>query len=490
MYVVCCHTGIDINGFGGYIMKRILGACFFLFVAVLCVVLIPFGAKADTTADGLQYEISEGEVTITGYTGSATEFVIPEMIEGYPVTSIGDEAFHDCDSLTSITIPDSVTSIGESAFSDCSSLIHLNIPDSVTSIGDFAFDNCSSLTGVTLPDSVTSIGDWMFSGCCSLIDINIPDSVTGIGWSAFYGCSSLTNITIPHGVTRIGATAFYECENLSNISVPDSIEYVGYEAFPYCANIQYKAYDNAVYLGNSNNPYVVLIRCANDSITSCIIHPDAKIIHNSAFYDCTNLTSITIPAEIKMIGVGAFDYCDSLSVCYIADIAAWCNIYFDVQLGISNPLDMAEFVYVQEELLTELVIPKDVTTIKSYVFYGCGSICSIKFNGDAPDIAPSAFYGITATAYYPAGNNTWTEDVLQDYGGNITWIPYEAYEPGDLDGVEGVDNRDVEYLLWYTLFPEDYPLLQRADFDGDGYVDNKDVECLLWHTLFPETYPL
>jgi hypothetical protein len=62
--------------------------------------------------------------------------------------------------------------------------------------------------------------------------------------------------------------------------------------------------------------------------------------------------------------------------------------------------------------------------------------------------------------------------------------------PGDLDGIEGVDNRDVEYLLWYTLFPEDYPLPQAADFDGNGSIDNKDVEYLLWHTLFPADYPL
>ena len=351
------------------------------------------------------------------------------------------------------------------------------------------FSSCSSLTNITIPDSVTSIGGYAFSDCSSLTNITIPDSVTSIGEGAFYGCSGLTSITIPEGVTSIGYVTFEGCENLSTLTIPDSIEYVGYEAFTACSNLQYNIYDNAIYLGNSNNPYVVLRRVVDKSITSCIIHPDTKIICDTAFYGCENLTSIAIPAEVKMIGVGAFDNCTSLSVCEIADISAWCNVYFDAQLGVSNPLNMAESVYVKGELLTELVIPKDVTIIKDCVFSGCDSINSIRFKGDAPEIG-SAFYGITAIAYYPIGNDTWTEDVMQDYAGNITWVPYEPYEPGDLDGVEGVDNRDVEYLLWYTLFPEDYPLPQAADFDSNGYVDNKDVEYLLWHTLFPEDYPL
>ncbi len=154
------------------------------------------------------------------------------------VTSIGDSAFSDCKSLTSVTIPDSVTSIGEYAFSDCKSLTSVTIPDSVTSIGDYAFYHCESLTSVTIPDGVTSIGDSAFRYCTSLTSVTIPDSVTSIGDYAFYRCESLTSVTIPDGVTSIGDSAFRYCTSLTSVTIPDSVTSIGDYAFSYCASLK------------------------------------------------------------------------------------------------------------------------------------------------------------------------------------------------------------------------------------------------------------
>ena len=139
-----------------------------------------------------------------------------EKIEiGSSVTSIGNYAFYNCYSLTSITIPNGVTSIGNYAFYNCYSLTSITIPDGVTSIRQYAFMQCYSLTSITIPNGVTMIANDAFGSCSSLSSITIPDSVTSIASSAFKYCYSLTSITIPDSVTSIGQSAFYNCYSVA-----------------------------------------------------------------------------------------------------------------------------------------------------------------------------------------------------------------------------------------------------------------------------------
>ena len=133
------------------------------------------------------------------------------------ITVVRDDAFHNCSSLTSVTIPDSVTSIGDRAFAYCDSLTSVTIGNGVTSIGYSAFYDCSSLTSITISDSVTSIGNYAFYGCHSLTSVTIGNGVTWIGDRAFRDCSSLTSITIPDSVTSIGSSAFSYCSSLTSV---------------------------------------------------------------------------------------------------------------------------------------------------------------------------------------------------------------------------------------------------------------------------------
>ena len=181
---------------------------------------------------------------------------------GDEVTSIGEYAFYDCDSLTSVTIPNSVTSIGDYAFDGCSGLtsVTLNsnaivtsgsslrnifgqqvktyiLGDEVTSIGGSAFSGCSGLTSVTIPNSVTSIGSWAFSGCSRLTSVTIPNSVTSIGSRAFSGCSGLTSVTLNSNAIVTSGSSLRNIfgQQVKTYILGDEVTSIGDYAFSYCS---------------------------------------------------------------------------------------------------------------------------------------------------------------------------------------------------------------------------------------------------------------
>lgn len=256
-------------------------------------------------------------------------FEIPDS-----VTSIGEYAFANCTSLTSITIGNSVTSISYSAFSNCSSLTSVTIHDSVTSVSNWAFYNCSNLTSVTIGSGVTSIDASVFYRCIGITNITvkannmvyqsidgnlytkdgktlikyavgktnttftIPDSVTNIGPEAFWGCSSLTSVTIPDSVTTIGYEAFLSCSSLTSIIIPDSVTSIGFSAFYSCSSLM------NVTIGNS-----------------------VTIIDWEVFAHCSNLTSIIISDSVTRICDDAFNNCSNLKTVYYSGTASdWAKI--------------------------------------------------------------------------------------------------------------------------------------------------------------------
>ncbi len=289
-------------------------------------------SKLHTTDDGYIFYVDGDTRYLVKYAGGETNIILPENCQGHNY-EIYVYAFYNCDSLTSITIPEGVTSIGEFAFFGCSSLTSVTIPDSVTSIGEYAFYDCDSLTSITIPDSVTSIGDSAFSGCLSLTsitvgenntvyssqdgilydkektefihipddlqgDVTIPDGITSIGSYAFSGCSSLTSITIPEGVTSIGYNAFYGCDSLTNVHITDIAAWCGINFGDSCANPLYYAHN--LYLNGK-------------LVTDLVIPEGVTSIGDSAFEDCSSLTSITIPDSVTSIGWAAFYHCSSLT---------------------------------------------------------------------------------------------------------------------------------------------------------------------------------
>ena len=209
-------------------MKHKLKQAFATVALLLCSMVAMAQTTATITVDGIKYELDETEKTATvvrsSYVGN---IVIPETVEHNgvvcSVTKIRDNAFHDCNRLKSVIIPNSVTTMGQGAFEGCSNLKSITIPNSVTTIYTGTFMYCDGLKSITIPNSVTTIGQNAFSSCDGLTSVTIPNSVTTIGYDAFSYCSGLTRITIPNSVTKIGRGAFSNCTGLISISVMSEV---------------------------------------------------------------------------------------------------------------------------------------------------------------------------------------------------------------------------------------------------------------------------
>jgi ubiquitin len=355
-----------------------------------------FGASGDdwnglTVDPILTWTTTDGDVTITDCDEAATgELVIPDTIEGKPVTSIGNYAFRNCRSLTSITIPDGVTSIGDYTFENCTSLTSITIPDSVTSIGNYAFRNCTSLTSITIGNGVTSIGVAAFYNCSSLTSITIPDGVTSIGNYAFRNCTSLTSITLPNSVTSIGAYAFRNCNSLTSITLPDSVTSIGADPFQSCTSL------TSVTVGpliQANNLSEILKGLTVSQITSITISNGVTSIGNYAFYNCTSLTSITIGNGVTSIGGQAFENCSSLTTIEVDKE----NVnYADVNGVLFNKGKTLLYTYPEGKTGDNYTIPDSVTSIGNYAFRNCTSLTSITIPDGVTSIGNYAFRSCTS----------------------------------------------------------------------------------------------
>ena len=239
----------------------------------------------------VRYKLDLGsrEATVVGFANKHAKIkdvVIPSRVpyatSSILVVCIGDYAFSDCTSLTSIRIGTKGIEIGSGAFYKCTSLTKVDIPYAGV-IGNYAFYGCSGLT--TIPKIATSIGDGAFGSCSGLTSVTIPEGVTSIGANAFQYCRGLTSITIPNSVTTIGGGAFVGCSSLTSVSISGNVTSIGENAFK-----------------------------GSSSLTSFSIPKSVTTIGKAAFKDCAALQSIQIhPERIESIGNKAFWGCSSLT---------------------------------------------------------------------------------------------------------------------------------------------------------------------------------
>lgn len=368
-------------------MKHLITTTLLLVASIL---LSATAHAYDFEVDGIYYNIINGnqaEVTSVDnnwetqdYTG---DVIIPATVTHngatYSVTVIG-AAFEYCESLTSVTIPNSVTTIGDCAFISCSGLTSIEIPNSVTTIGIQAFSGCKKLTSVTIPNSVMTIGDNAFEECTSLDTLNFcasycddfnnspfPDltisilniegNVHRIPANFVKNLTELKNINIPN-VSYIGSRAFYGCTGMTSISI-GIVNSIEIDAFSGCTSLDTLNF-------HDNNYYSEYYYLSGRFSSISTINIYSQRIPNLLASGMTGLKNLNIYNSVKEIGEGAFDGCTGLTSVFLPN----------------SVTTIGYCAFSECTGLTEIIIPNSIKTIGDYAFLNCNNLKTIYLTGD------------------------------------------------------------------------------------------------------------
>ena len=379
-------------------------------------------------------------INCTTMSGSIS-YGITTLTIGNQVKTLPNNAFANCNSLTSVTFGNGLVSIGKYAFSGCSNLPSIVLPNNIISIADGTFNGCSNLISIVIPENVKSIGEKAFNNCSRLSAIIIPENVTTIGLGAFHS-SGLTSITIPEGVTNIRAYAFGDCKGLHTVNFNAINCEMGYDAgvenyypvfydtapatvnignsvkkIPLCAFYQF----NSLVSINIPNSVTVIEAAAfrESGIKSINIPNGVTKIGVVAFCDCHNLTSVTIPESITSIGAQAFIDCHNLQTVNYNAInctemggwygwQVWSNCHAVTTLSIGSQVQtipdfafamLGDDYYGVTGGLTSVTIPNSVKSIGGYAFHSCKKLTSVTIGNSVESIGWYAFadcYNLTS----------------------------------------------------------------------------------------------
>ena len=444
-------------------MKKIAIICTTIIMAMIFIV-----SSSAATDSQYNYETENGKAVITGADKEISgDIIIPEVLDGYRVTAIGERAFYQCDNLISVTIPSSVTTIGmeafgscknlkkidmlygierieSHAFSQCSNLSDVIIPDSVKSIGQLAFCYCPSLEEITIPGSVTEMEDGIFSNCLNLKKAVINDGVTVLGSGMFRSCKTLTEVYLPDTLKEIRSIAFLGCSSLKEIDLPDNLTSMGHDVFS--NGIIDLINDQGVYIdgGKYVDGWLVKYVSTDSDIKSIKIADGTVGIADGAFTLAPYIHEITFADSVKYIGayvtqgvhelkkviwsnslisIGdrAFENCYSLgdtltlpdSLQTIGEKAfRKCEYLWYINFG-SGLKSIGNNAFEKCSSLVEITLPKNIEYISDYAFVDCINLQEINWECIA-DTGKGVFQNTQLTdVVLPSGLEVLPEDTFK-----------------------------------------------------------------------------
>lgn len=366
---------------------------------------------------------------------------LTEVVIEDGVTEIGKDVFQGCVGLTKVAIPDSVKKIGTWSFHMCKGLKNVDIPanmeigdssfrqsglEQVTvsggsvgnyafhrsedlkkitvnceTIGEEAFSGCDYLTDITLGENVKTLGDKAFYTCDALERVEIPSTVTDIGEKTFYSCPALKEAIIRAGTVKAGT--FYNCRALTTLVISDNATL---DASFTAANAYAKETLETVKIGKGEIGNSAFSNCTN--LTTVELGDGVTSIGKSAFLKCTQLPSITIGSGVTSIGTSAFNGCTALTKAEIKSGAIGdnafqdCKSLTDVTLG-DGVTSIGRNAFLRCTVLTAIKIGSSVRTIESFAFSGCEALKEVTIS--AAQVKSGAFSKATALEKVTFGND-------------------------------------------------------------------------------------
>lgn len=410
---------------------------------------------------------------------------IVRLLIGDNVKSIGKKAFYRCYSLTGLELGSNITSIGNSAFYQCTALTEeLIIPDSVTTIDSYAFYQCKKMTGLSLGNSVKNIGSYAFCQCYDMIgNLVIPDSVITIGYQAFES-TNFTELSLGKNIKTISNCAFEHCDGLKSIIFQDSITSINPFAFAYCyylsdvyylgteadktANLTINS-DNNSYLLNATWHYLgdTQVFYEQDGL-KYVLDISSKKADIMSFLDTTK-TSITIPSTISYNG-------EDYIITEIPDnvFGARTDIKLESIIISEGITKIENRAFVSLDSLTNITIPKSVTTIEPYAFSGCSNLNSVFYLGTRDDKANITIGSdndnlINATWYYV--NDT---QIIYEKDG-LRYVLDTDSKKATLTGVSDTSVTEITIPSTISYDGVDYTLTEIPDNTFKGNTTLKSV---------------